>query len=267
MLQHKEVMMPKRLPQSETHIEQVRELMFGPQVREYNQRLDQIESMLVQLREGLRKSFDDLSGSFASQLETAMSSADKKLKALDARTGEERAELQQQVEQLTERLNVRLTQLETDCTTFQDESRKRLDAINDSFTRSLHEAIDAVDKRLQGLATKVQDEGGDLHRQARRTEEKLDGRFQSLSNELESSTTTMRNELTRAQKGLRDELQTLRAQLLDELDKHFRAVQEAKVSKDEMSEVLFEFGMRIKGLEIVTDLPRLPVSGHVDDDR
>ena len=77
----------------------------------------------------------------------------------------------------------------------------------------------------------------------------------------------MRNELTRAQKGLRDELQTLRAQFLDELDKHFRAVQEAKVSKDEMSEVLFEFGMRIKGLEIVTDLPRLSVSGHVDDSR
>ena len=131
--------------------------MFGPQVREYNQRLDQIESMLMQLREGLRKSFDDLSGSFASQLGTAMSSADKKLKALDARTGEQRAELQQQVEQLTERLNVRLTQLETDCTTFQDESRKRLDAINDSFTLSLHEA---VDKRLQVLTTKVQDEGG-----------------------------------------------------------------------------------------------------------
>ena len=218
----------------------------------------------MQLREGLRKSFDDLSGSFASQLETAMSSADKKLKALDARTGEQRAELQQQVEQLTERLNVRLTQLETDCTTFQDESRKRLDAINDSFTLSLHEA---VDKRLQVLATKVQDDGGDLHRQARRTEEKLDARFQLLSNDLESSTTTMRNELMRAQKGLRDELPTLRAQLLDELDKHFCAVQEAKVSKDEISEVLFEFGMRIKGLEIVTDLPRLPVSGHVDNDR
>ena len=241
--------------------------MFGPQVREYNQRLEQIESMLLQLREGLRKSFDDLSSSFASQLETAMSAADKKLKALDARTGEQRAELQQQVEQLTERLTVRLTQLETDCTSLQDESRKRLDAINDSFTRSLHEAIEAVDKRLQVLATKVQDEGGDLHRQARRTEEKLDGRFQLLSNDLESGTTTMRNELMRAQKGLRDELQTLRAQLLDELDKHFRAVQEAKVSKDEMSEVLFEFGMRIKGLEIVADLPRLPVSGHVDDDR
>src|SRR5262245_32674113 len=134
--------------------------MFGPQVREYNQRLDQIESMLVQLREGLRKSFDDLSGSFASQLETAMSSADKKLKALDARTGEERAELQQQVEQLTERLTVRLMQLETDCTAFQDESRKRLDAINDSLTRALHEAVEAVDKRQQVLATKVQDEGG-----------------------------------------------------------------------------------------------------------
>jgi DNA anti-recombination protein RmuC len=116
--------------------------------------------MLMQLREGLRKSFDDLSSSFASQLETAMLSADKKLKALDARTGEQRAELQQQVEQLTERLNVRLTQLETDCTTFQDESRKRLDAINDSFTRSLHEAVEAVDKRLQVLTTKVQDEGG-----------------------------------------------------------------------------------------------------------
>ncbi len=84
-----------------------------------------------------------------------MSSADKKLKALDARTGEERAELHQQVEQLAEKLDVRLTKLETDFTAFQDESRKRLDAIHDNLTRALHETAEAADKRLQTLAAKA----------------------------------------------------------------------------------------------------------------
>ncbi len=66
---------------------------------------------------------------------------------------------------------------------------------------------------------------------------------------------------------MRDDLQTLRTQLLDELDKHFRAVRDAKVSKDDTAEILFESGMRIKGLDIVTGLPQLPASGHAGEDR
>jgi hypothetical protein len=46
--------MINQLTQAGTHIDQVRELMFGPQLREYNQRLQQLESTIVQLVEGPR---------------------------------------------------------------------------------------------------------------------------------------------------------------------------------------------------------------------
>ncbi len=54
---------------------------------------------------------------------------------------------------------------------------------------------------------------------------------------------------------------SLRLQLLDELDKRFRELREVKVSRDDMSEILFEFGMRIKGMEVVSDVPQLPPAG------
>jgi hypothetical protein len=54
---------------------------------------------------------------------------------------------------------------------------------------------------------------------------------------------------------------------LDELDKRFRELREVKVSRDDMSEILFEFGMRIKGMEIVSDVPQLPPAGGASEAR
>ena len=68
--------MINQLTQAGTHIDQVRELMFGPQLREFNQRLQQLESTIVQLVEGTQKHFNEIQESFAGELQTAMSSVD-----------------------------------------------------------------------------------------------------------------------------------------------------------------------------------------------
>ena len=104
----------------------------------------------------------------------------------------------------------------------------------------------------------MQDRASDLRQRAKRTEEKLESRFQSLNEDLESNASTMRSEITQLQKGVKDELTGLHMQLSDELNKRFREVRDSKVSKDEISEILFEFGMRIKGLEFANDVPQLP---------
>lgn len=259
--------MINQLTQAGTHIDQVRELMFGPQLREYNQRLQQLESTIVQLVDGTQKHFNEIQESFAGELQTAMSSVDKKIRALDLKTSEERAELRQRVEQLEEKLTTRFDTLEADFTAFQAESRKHLEAMNDRLTSAVQEAVGAANERMQGMTSKMQDEVSNLRRQAKRTDEKLDFRFQSLNEEIESSTTNTRQELTKIHKGAKDDLQALKIQLLNELEKNFHGLRESKVSRDDMSEILFEFGMRIKGLNFNSGLPQLQAAREASADR
>ncbi len=258
--------MADRATQSDTHIDQMRELMFGPQIREFRYRLEQLESTLALFQEGSRKRVDELNDNILSELHTAVSSSDKKIRGLDAKTGEERADLRAQVEQLDENVTARLDKLETELTTFQEESRKRFDTLHENLTSSLNGAIEASDKRMQAIASKVQNEEADLRKQARRTEEKLEVRFQSLNEELESNAAHIRNELVQIRKGVKDELQGLSMKLSEELNKRFREVRDSKVSKDDISEILFEFGMRIKGMDFVSDVPQLPAAREASDD-
>jgi hypothetical protein len=67
----------------------------------------------------------------------------------------------------------------------------------------------------------------------------------------------VRQELIRIHKGAKDDLQALKIQLLNELEKNFHGLRESKVSRDGMSEMLFEFGRRIKGLNFAPGLPQL----------
>jgi hypothetical protein len=46
----------------------------------------------------------------------------------------------------------------------------------------------------------------------------------------------------------------LRSLVLEELDRHFSILREDKLSKDDMAELLFELGMRLKGSEFVPEL-------------
>jgi flagellar capping protein FliD len=252
-----------QLTQTGTHIDQVRELMFGPQNREYSQRLGQLESTLGQLIEGTQKQFNEMQDRFTRDLQKAMASADKKIRALDLKTSEERAELRQRLEQMEEQYTTRFNTLEEDFSDFQEENRKRFETINDSQTNALQEVAAAANERMQGISSKMQEDVTDLRRQAKHTEEKLEFRVQALNEEIESSTTNMRQELSKIHKGAKDDLQELKAMLLDELEKNVRGLRDSKVSRDEMSEILFQFGMRIKGIDFGAGLSQLQANREV----
>lgn len=256
--------MADRLSPSTNNVDQIRELMFGPQMREYSARISQLEAGLASLQEGSRRQFDETTENLASELTSAVSASDKKIRALDLKVGEERAEVRAHVEELEEKLTARLDTFETDLTAFREETRKRLEAITESLANLRTESTEVSDKRVQTLASKTQNDVTELRNQAKRTDEKLEFRVQSLNEEIDSSAASLRTDLRQIQKGSKDEIQALKLQLLDELDKRFRELREVKVSRDDMSEILFEFGMRIKGMEMVADVPQLPPAGGGD---
>lgn len=240
-------------------IEQVRELMFGPQLRECNIRLERLELRVAHSQEETQKRFDEVRDLLSRELNTAAASSDKKLRALDLKAGEERAELRAHVEQLEEKSNTRLQALGVELATFQEEARKRLEALHDSLSGSLNGVVEASDKRLQALTVDLQEQGADLRRQTKRTEEKLEVRLQSLTEEMESGMAYLRGALTETQKGMQEGLQGLKMQLSDQFNRHLSEVKDSKVSKDDISQILVEFGMRIKGSDFNPGVPLLPI--------
>lgn len=240
--------MNDRGTQTETRIDQVRELMFGPQLRECNSRVERLELLVAHFQEEIQKRFDEVRDLLSRELDAVAASSDKKLRTVDLKAGEERAELRARVEQVEEKFDARLRALGVGLTTFQEESRKRLEALHESFSGSLNGVVEASDKRLQALAVDLQDQGADLRRQTKRTEEKLGVRLQSLTEEIESGAAHLSGALMQTQKGMQEGLQGLKMQLSDELNKSFNDVRDSKISKDDISDILVEFGMRIKGL-------------------
>ncbi|MGH8476575.1 MAG: hypothetical protein ACRER2_12525 [Methylococcales bacterium] len=240
-------------------IDQVRELMFGPQLREWNSRLERLELLVAHSQDETQKRFDEVRDLLSRELNTAAASSDKKLRALDLKAGEEHAELRAHVEQLEEKSNTRLHALGVELTTFQEETRKRLGALHDSFSGSLNGAVESSDKRLQALTADLQQQGAELRRQAKRTEEKVDVRLESLAEEIESSTAYLRDALMQAQKSMQEGLHDLKMELCDQFNRHLNEVNESKVSKDDISQILVEFGVRIKGSGFSAGVPLLPI--------
>jgi len=201
--------------QPENRIEQVRELMFGPQLRECSNRIDQLESHVTRSLEDTQRQLAELRNVLSHESSEAALTSDRKLKAVDAKLREELAELRTRIEEVEERYNARLQSLE---------------------------------ERLQALGSELQTQSADLRRQGRRTDEKLESRAQTLSEEIESGAGRLRNELAQAQKGIQETVQAVESHLSNELRRHLNDVRFTKVSKDEISDILVEFGMRLKGM-------------------
>jgi uncharacterized phage infection (PIP) family protein YhgE len=235
--------------QPESHIEQVRELMFGPQLRECGRRIEQLEALVSRSLEDTQKRFGEMRDFGSQELSGTVTASDKKLKALDLKASEELAQLRMRIEEIEERCNARLQSLEDRLNGFQDETRKRIEATHDRVSGSLQASIESTEKRFQALGTELQTQTGDLRRQAKRTDEKLESRVQSLSEEIESGAARLRGELAQAEKGMRDSVHAVENHLSSELRRVFNDVRYSKVSKDEISDILVEFGMRLKGMD------------------
>ncbi|MGH7805355.1 MAG: hypothetical protein ACREQJ_13485 [Candidatus Binatia bacterium] len=237
------------MAQSESRIEQVRELMFGPQLRECSTRIEQLESLVANARDDSQRRFAEVRELVAQEAAGALDASEKKVKALDSRSGEATAELRTRLEGLEDRTRARFQTLEEGLASLQEDLRKRLEAMQESVSSSVRTSVESLEKRIQALGAELQNQSADLRRQGTRTDEKLENRVRTLGEEIESGATRLRSELGQAQKGLLESVQGVESRLASELRKQFNEVRYSKVSKDEISDILVEFGMRLKGMD------------------
>jgi ElaB/YqjD/DUF883 family membrane-anchored ribosome-binding protein len=148
----------------------------------------------------------------------------------------------------------RLMQIESDFVVLQQDVRDRVEQMRTSLTNEFKLAVDAIEKKLKVVNTNAQEEASELRQQIDRLQRKLAGNVQTLDECLDTQVNALRNDLNSARDAMQTDVNALRDIVLEELDRRSSQLQGNKVSKDDMAEVLFELGMRLKGNEFIPQL-------------
>jgi gas vesicle protein len=150
--------------------------------------------------------------------------------------------------------NTRFDKLESELANFRQELLDRIQEVKSTNAADLRSAIDILDKRIKALQVAGEEERNDLRQIIDRTHRKSSSNFEKLSEDLELSTSVLRDNLSETKSKLQDDIRNLRTYVQEELERRLSAIGNIKVSRDDMAEILFELGMRLKGTEFVPEL-------------
>jgi DNA anti-recombination protein RmuC len=150
--------------------------------------------------------------------------------------------------------NGRFEKIESDLLSMHQELLDRINEIRTSHATELRVAVEALDKKMKTLQTSTDEERQDLRAQIERTHRKSSASFDKLNNDLETTTTSIRDDLAETKAKVQEDMRGLRTYIQEELDRRLSTMGNMKISRDDMAEILFELGMRLKGTEFVPEL-------------
>ncbi|MGE5656957.1 MAG: hypothetical protein ACM37W_10100 [Actinomycetota bacterium] len=150
--------------------------------------------------------------------------------------------------------DTRFDKIESGLSMLQQDLQTRVEQVKTVLSTELRIAVDSIEKKLKSISTNSQEEVADLRQQLDRVNRKFSSSFESLDETIDSKTSALRDDLSATRDKLQEETRQLKAQVFEELDRRFSMLREVKVSRDDMAEILFELGMRLKGTEFVPQL-------------
>lgn len=148
----------------------------------------------------------------------------------------------------------RFARIEADLAQGRQDMLERIEQVRESMALELRAAIDATDKKFNSLSVETREARADLEQELYRSRDKLSNTLAVLDEALDRQTSSIRTDLLRGQERLQDDMRELKANIVSQLEDYVANLQDAKVSRDAMAELLFEMGVRLKGLDVVPEL-------------
>lgn len=145
----------------------------------------------------------------------------------------------------------RFGKLESDISHLQQEMRSHVEQLKVSFTAEFKAGFEILEKKLKLFNLNREEEAADLRLSVDRLNRKFSSCIQSLDEELDSQTKSIREDISQTKVQLEEEVLALRDLVLEEIERHFSNLRHSKVSKDDMAEILFALGMRLKENEFI----------------
>lgn len=148
----------------------------------------------------------------------------------------------------------RLDKLESKLSLLDQEMRDRTLAIKTECLTELRASVDSLEQKIKSLSLTSQKDNADIQQLIDRTYRNFSGSLESIDKTVVSQTTSIRTELSETREKLQEDTRNLKTQILDELEKRFSLLTDTKLSRNDMADVLFELGLRIKKAEFTPEL-------------
>ena len=218
------------------NIDQIRDILFGSYLREYSNRLEQVEKNISVLQQEIRERTDEIKQVLRSEIQAAVDSFEKKFKSFNLKDEQEKFDLNQKIDTLNQRVG------------------NNADEIKNSVFKELKIEVENFDKKLKTLTEKDNQEKVDLRQQINHLTKRITTNIKSLDESIDQQTSSLREELMSSRSKIQEDILSLRNQVFEELERRFNVLTESKMARDDLAELLFELGLRLKGTEFVPKL-------------
>lgn len=148
----------------------------------------------------------------------------------------------------------RIDKLESNLSLLEQEMRDRLEQVKTTCVTELRSAVDSLEKKNKSLSLDFHNDNAELRQMLDRVNKKFSTSLEALDKSVDEQTTSIHNNLSETRDTLQEDIHNLRTQIFEELERRFSRIVSANVSKDDMAEILFELGLRVKGTEFAPEL-------------
>lgn len=157
-----------------------------------------------------------------------------------------------------------INKLESRLSELEQEMRERTEQVKTECLTELRASIESLEEKIKSLSLTSQKDNIDVRQQIDRSYKSFSSSIETMDKAVVSQTTSIRKELSETREKLQEDTRSLKAQIFDELEKRFSMLADVKVSRNDMADILFELGLRMKKAEFS---PELKESAHnsVDD--
>ncbi len=159
--------------------------------------------------------------------------------------------------------DTRFDKIESDLSMLQQEIEDRTEQVKTVLSTEMRAGIDALEKKFKNLNLNTQEEVADIRQQIDRVNRKFSSSMETLDDALDKQTNSIRDELSQTRERLQEDVRSLKNQVFEELTRRFSVLRDEKVARDDMAEILFELGMRLKGTEFVPELKEV-AEGNIE---
>ncbi len=144
-------------------------------------------------------------------------------------------------------LDQRFSQMEAALSTLKQETAAQLRELKSAMQSEIGNGIELLETKLRNLSNLSKEEREALREELLRTDKRMTLAISSLAEENDTKLSLMKKEQQAQNDRLKEDLNELRRSVLDELNRNLAAMEDSKVSRDNMAEVLLDMAMRLKG--------------------
>ncbi len=139
------------------NIDQIRDIIFGAQLREYDNRLSKIESDALLAQQDTRDRIEKLRSTLEAELRSAVESLEKKLRSYNTANQEESSELRQQIDRVSKKFSSSLQALDEAVDRQFDATRNDLSDTKGKLQGEINALRDLVFEELERRLSQVQE--------------------------------------------------------------------------------------------------------------